>query len=147
MKDPHPPALIALPGNGPRASSPSREDTQGPSPVDYNMELAADFPLDMVLEMLRNAALKARRTMIGRTLGGKATFKALQGCLKLHLPAPFSTIMLLTRGYFEILFKDEEGAKAMKKLATVDWSGWTLSFSKYSASFKLNAQGAEAHLT
>jgi hypothetical protein len=115
--------------------------------VDYNMELAADFPLDMVLEMLRNAALKARRTMIGRTLGGKATFKALQGCLRLHLPTPFSTIMLLTRGYFEILFEDEEGAKAMKKLAAVDWSGWTLSFSKYSASFKLNAQGAEAHLT
>jgi hypothetical protein len=147
VKDPHPLALIAHPGSGPGASSPSGEDTQGPSPVDYNRELAADFLPDMVLEMQRNAALKASRSVIGRTLGGKATFKVLQDCLRLHLLVPFSTITLLTRGYFEILFEDEEGAKATRKLATMDWNGWTLSFSKYSTSFRPNTQAAEAHLT
>ncbi len=111
------------------------------------MELAADFPPNMVLEMQRNAVLKARKTVIGRTLGGKVTFKALQDCFKLHLPVPFSVVTLLTRGYFEILFDDEEGARATRKLVTVDWSGWTLSFSKYLASFKPNAQGATTHLT
>jgi hypothetical protein len=110
------------------------------------MELAADFPPDMVLEMQRNAALKARRTIIERTLGGKVTFKALQDCLKLHLPAPFSVVTLLTRSYFEILFEDEEGAITTRKLAAVEWSGWTLSFSKYLASFRSNVQGAEALL-
>jgi hypothetical protein len=80
-------------------------------------------------------------------LGGKVTFKALQECLKLHLPAPFSAVTLLTRGYFEILFEDKEGARATRKLPAVDWNGWTLSFSKYSVSFKPNIQGAEAHLT
>jgi hypothetical protein len=114
------PFLIALPGNESRATPPTGEVIQGPSLVDYNMEIAADFPLDMVLKMQRNAAKKARRTVIGKTLGGKATFKALRDCFKLHLLAPFSTVTLLTRDYFEILFKDEEGAKATRKLAAVE---------------------------
>jgi len=81
--------------------------------MDYNMEIVADFPLDMVLKMQRNVTKKVHKTVIGKTLGGKATFKALQDCLKLHLPAPFSTVTLFIRGYFEILFEDEEGAKAI----------------------------------
>ncbi|CAM6011211.1 unnamed protein product [Sphagnum balticum] len=136
VKDPPPPFLSTHPGSGPRAPFLSGEATQGPSPVDYNMELVVDFSQDMVLEMQRNVALKARRTVIGRTLGGKVTFKALQDCLKLHLPAPFFVVTLLTRGYFEILFDDEKGARATRKLATMEWSGWNLSFSKYSTSFR-----------
>ncbi|CAM6021601.1 unnamed protein product [Sphagnum balticum] len=42
---------------------------------------------------------------------------------RLHLPAPFLTVTLLTRGYFEVLFEKEEGAKAARKLTAVEWSG------------------------
>jgi hypothetical protein len=38
--------------------------------MDYSLELEAEFPTDMVIEMQGNAAKKARRTIIGRTLGG-----------------------------------------------------------------------------
>jgi hypothetical protein len=93
-------SLDTLPGNGTGASSPSGEDTQGPSPVDYNLEIAAEFPPAMVIELQKNVALRARKTVIGRTLTGRASFKDLQDCLRLHLSAPFSTVTLLTRGFF-----------------------------------------------
>jgi hypothetical protein len=115
--------------------------------VDYSLELEADFPKEMVIEMQGNAARKARRTVIGRTLGGRASFKALQESLKLHLPATFVSAMLLTRGFFLILFEDEEGATSTRKLATVEWNGFNLSFSRYNLNFDANAQGAEALLT
>jgi hypothetical protein len=86
----------------------------------------------MVIELQKNAALKTRKTVIRRTLAGRSSFKDLQDCLRLHLPAPFLTVTLLTRGYFEILFEKEEGARATRKLAVVEWSGWALSFSRYS---------------
>ncbi len=85
--------------------------------------------------MKENAAKKARRTVIGRTLGGRATFKTLFDCLKLHLPAPPISATLLTRGYFEILFEDEEGAKATRRLTTMEWSDLRLSFSQYIPNF------------
>jgi hypothetical protein len=85
--------------------------------------------------------------VIGRTLAGRASFKDLQDCLRLHLPAPFSTVTLLTRGYFKVLFENEEGAKATRKLGAVEWSGWALSFSRYSALFRSNEHGAETLLT
>jgi hypothetical protein len=142
-----PTSLDALPGNGTGASSPSGEDTQGPSPVDYNLEIKAEFPPTMVIELQRNVTLRARKTVIGRTLAGRASFKDLQDCLRLHLPAPFLTVTLLTRGYFEVLFEEEEGAKAARRLVAVEWSGWALSFSKYSALFRPNEHGAETFLT
>ncbi|CAN5974574.1 unnamed protein product [Sphagnum jensenii] len=80
--------------------------------------------------MQGNAARKARRTIIGRTLGGRASFKALQESLKLHLSATFVSTTLLTRGFFLILFEDEEGATSTKKLASVEWNGLSLSFSR-----------------
>ncbi len=85
--------------------------------------------------------------MIERTLGGRASYKDLVDYLKLHLPAPFVTITLLTRGYFQILFEEEDGPRATRKLAAVEWSGWALSFSKYSENFKPNEQGAEKLFT
>jgi hypothetical protein len=111
------------------------------------LEIETNFPPDMVLDMQRSATQKTRKMVIGRTLGGRASYKDLLDCLKLHLPTPFSTITLLTRGYFEILFEDEDGARATRKLAAVEWSGRALSFSKYSANFKPNEQGAESLLT
>jgi len=81
--------------------------------------------------------------VIRRTLAGRASFKDLQDCLKLHLPAPFLTVTLLTQGYFEVLFEKEEGARTARKLVVVEWSGWALSFSKYSALFRPNEHGAE----
>lgn len=75
------------------------------------------------------------------------TFKTLQECLKLHLPISFTSATLLTRGYFLILFENEEGAKATRKLTSVEWSGLSLSFSKYAPGFDANAQGVEAFLT
>jgi hypothetical protein len=39
------------PGNGTRSAPPSSEEPQGPSPVDYELELEANFPPEMLLEM------------------------------------------------------------------------------------------------
>jgi hypothetical protein len=101
----------------------------------------------MVIKLQRNAALRARKTVIERTLAGRTSFKELQDVLRLHLLAPFQTVTLLTQGYFEILFEKEEGAKAARKLAVVEWSGWALSFLRYSALFRPNEHGAEMLLT
>jgi hypothetical protein len=139
--------LDALPGNGTGAFSPLGEDTQGPSLVDYNLEIEAEFPPAMVIEVQKNAALKARKTVIGRTLAGKTSFKDLQDCLRFHFPAPFLTVTLLTRGYFEVFFEKKEGARAARKLTVVEWSGWALSFSRYSTLFRPNEHEAERLLT
>ncbi len=104
----------------------------------------ADFPIDLAVVMRESAAKKARRIVIGRTLGGRATFKALFDCLKLHLPAPFNSVSLLTRGYFEVLFENEEGAKATRRLAAIEWSGLGLSFSRYIPNFDSSSQGGES---
>jgi len=114
--------------------------------VHPSIELEAEFPTEMVIELEGATIKKARRTVIGRTLGGKASFKALHECLKLHLPTSFASTTILTRGYFLILFDNEEGAIATKKLTTVDWSGLNLSFSRFSPDFDTSAQGAEALL-
>jgi hypothetical protein len=131
--------LITRLGNGPGMTAPTGADPQGPSPVDYSLELEAEFPQDMVIEMQGNVAKKARRTVIGRTLEGRATFKALHECLKLHLPASYTSTTLLTRGYFLILFENEEGAISTRKLTTVEWSGLGFSFSRFSPDFDANA--------
>jgi hypothetical protein len=146
---PSPPSLIVQPGSGTGATSPEGEATQGPSPspIDYSVEVEVDFPKDLVSAMKENVAKKTRRTIIGRTLGGRATLKTLLNCLKLHLPISFVSVTLLTRGYFEVRFEEEEGAKATRRLATVEWSGLSLSFSRYAPNFDASSQGAEAQLT
>jgi hypothetical protein len=101
----------------------------------------------MVIEMQGNAAKKIRRSVIGRTLGGRVTFKALHKCLKLHLPTSYTSTTLLTWGYFLILFENEEGAISTRKLTIVEWSGLSLSFSRFSPDFDASAQGAEALFT
>jgi len=135
---PNPTPITRL-GKGLGTIPPTGADPQGPSSMDYSLELEAEFPQDMVLKMQGNAAKKAHRTMIDRTLGGRATFKALHECLKLHLPTSFTSTMLLTRGYFLILFENEEGAIATRKLTTVDLSGLSLSFSRFSPDFDSSA--------
>lgn len=143
---PNPPLITRL-GNGPGTTTPTGADPQGPSLVDYSLELEAEFPQDMVIEMQGNIAKKARRTVIRCTLGRRATFKALHECLKFHLPASYSSTTLLTRGYFLILFENEEGAISTRKLTTVEWSGFNLSFSRFSPNFDANVQRAETLLT
>ncbi|CAK9854806.1 unnamed protein product [Sphagnum jensenii] len=64
-----PPSLNAHPGSGPGAPSLLGEGTQGPSPIDYNLEIEADFPPDMVLDMQRSAAQKAHKTVQARCQG------------------------------------------------------------------------------
>ncbi len=149
MITPSPHSPIEQPSTGTGATSPVGEAAQGPSPspIDYSLEVEADFPKDLVSTMKENVAKKARRTVIGRTLGGRATLKSLLDCLKLHLPIALVSITLLTRGYFEILFEEEEGAKATRCLMAVEWSGLSLSFSHYAPNFDTNAQGAETQLT
>jgi hypothetical protein len=127
--------MFTQPGSRSGAAPPDGEASQGPSPIDYNLKIEADFPKELVLIMQENAAKKARRTIIGRTLGGRATFKTLFDCLKLHLPVPLVSTTLLIRGYFEILFEDEEGAKATRRLTVVEWSDLRLSFSRYIPNF------------
>jgi hypothetical protein len=80
-------------------------------------------------------------------VSGRATFKALCECLKLHLLTSYTSITLLTRGYFLILFDNEEGAISTRKLTTIEWSELSLSFSRFSPDFDANAQGVEALLT
>jgi hypothetical protein len=115
--------------------------------VDQCFVLEAEFPEEMVLEMQNAAAKKARRTVIGRMSGERASFKTLHDCLKLHLPPSFASITLLTRGYFLVLFEEEQGAIDTRKLSTVEWSGISLFFSKFSPEFDASAQGAEQYLT
>jgi len=115
------PTLNVHLGSGSGRTSPPGEEIQGPSPVNYSRELKVDFPKDLVIEMQVNAAKKARRTVIGRTLGGRTSFKMLLESLKLHLPASFVSATLLTKGFFLILFEDEEGATVTRKLAAVEW--------------------------
>jgi hypothetical protein len=67
--------LITHLGSGPGTTSPAGGDTQGPSLVDYSLELEAEFPTDMVFKMQGNAAKKTRRIVIGRTLGGERPSK------------------------------------------------------------------------
>lgn len=119
------PALIMHLSKGPKTIAPTGADPQGPSPIDYSLEIDAEFLQDMVTEMQGNTAKKACRTGIGHTLGGRATFKALHECLKLHLPTSYTSTTLLTQGYFLILFENEEGAVVTRKLEIVDWSGLT----------------------
>jgi hypothetical protein len=147
VKTPSLHTLIAQPGSGSSAAPPDGEASQGPSPVDYNLKIEANFPKELVSRMRENAAKKARRTVIGKTLGGRATFKTLLDCLKLHLSAPPVWTTLLTRGYFEILFENEEGAKASRRLIAVEWNDLHLSFSRYIPNFDASSQGAEAQLT
>ncbi len=135
VKTPSLHTLIAQPGSESGVAPPDGEAPQGPSPVDYNLKIEADFPKELVSTMRENVAKKARRTVIGRTLGGRATFKTLLDCLKLHLPAPPVSTTFLTRGYFEILFENEEGAKATRRLTAVEWNDLRLSFSRYIPNF------------
>jgi hypothetical protein len=112
--------------------------------VDFSLELEAEFPEDMVLEMQGNATKKTCRMVIGWTLGGRATFKTLHECLKLHLPVSFISATLLTRGYFLILFENKEGVMATRKLTSVEWSDLSLSFSKYTPNFDKCARSGGA---
>jgi len=57
--------LIVHLGNEPRRISPTGEETQGPSPVDYSLELEAEFSKEMVIKMQGNTVRKAHRTVIG----------------------------------------------------------------------------------
>jgi hypothetical protein len=117
------------------STPPLGEEPQGPSPVDYELELEADFLLEMVLEMQEGVVRKTRKMVIGRALGGRPTIKALQDCLKLHMPASYTSIILLTRGFFEVFFTDEEGAKLARKITTMEWSSLNLSLSWYIPNF------------
>jgi hypothetical protein len=54
---------------------------------------------------------------------------------------------MLTRGYFEVFFANEEGTKSTKKITGVEWSGLNLSFSTYVPNFDVNIQGVEALLS
>ncbi len=137
------PTLTMRPGSGLGTSSPAGADIQGPSPMDYSLEIEVEFLAEMVIEMRGNAVQKARRTIIGRTLRGRTTFKALYEYLKLHLLVLFTSATLLTRGYFLILFENEEGAISTRKLTTVEWSKLSLS-SRYTPNFDASAQGVWA---
>jgi hypothetical protein len=101
----------------------------------------------MVLEMQEGAVCKAQRMVIGRALGGRPTIKALQDCFKLHLPASYTSVTLLTRGFFEVLFTNEEGAKFARKITAVEWSGLNLSFSRYIPNFDAGVQRAKTLLS
>ncbi len=100
----------------------------------------------MVLKM-QGVVRKAQKMVIRRALGNKPTIKAVQNCLKLHLPTSYTSITLLTRGFFEVLFMDEEGAKFTMKITAMEWSGLNLSCSRYIPNFDTSVQGAKTLLS
>ncbi len=51
VKTPYLHTLITQQGSGSGAAPPDGEASQGPSPVDYNLEIEADFPKELVLTM------------------------------------------------------------------------------------------------
>jgi hypothetical protein len=106
---PSAPPLTVPQGNGTRSTPPSGEEPQGLSQVDYELELEADFPSEMVLKMQEGAVRKARIMVIGRALGGRPTIKALQDCLKLHLPASYTSVTLLTRAFSRFFSRMKKG--------------------------------------
>jgi len=59
----------------------------------------------------------------------------------------YTSTALFTRGYFLILVENEEGAVAIRKLATINWSGLSFSFSRFSLDFDASVQRTEALLT
>ncbi|CAK9867489.1 unnamed protein product [Sphagnum jensenii] len=59
-KAPPTPNLIMHSGSRPGSTSPPGADNQGPSLVDLSLELEAEFPEELVLEMQSNAAKKMR---------------------------------------------------------------------------------------
>jgi hypothetical protein len=140
---PSTPPLIAPPGNGIGSAPPLGEESQGPSRVDYELKLEADFSPEMVLEMQEGVIRKTRIMVIGRALGNRPTIKALQDCLNLHLPASYTSVTLLTRGFFEVFSTDQERAKFGKKITTVEWSSLNLSFPWYIPNFDISVQRVE----
>jgi hypothetical protein len=80
--------------NESRLTSLSGEGPQGPSPMDNDLKLDADFLLDMVTVMQEGATRKARRMLIGRTIRSKPTIKVLNDCLKLHMLTFFLSVTL-----------------------------------------------------
>jgi hypothetical protein len=75
------------------------------------------------------------------------TIKAFQDCLKLHLLTSYTLVTLLTRGFFEVFFTDEERARSARKITSVEWSSLNLSFSRYIPNFDASVQGAKTLLT
>lgn len=136
-----PPLLTPL-GNETGTACFPRDEHQGPSPIDYDLELDVEFLSKMVVEMQEGVARKARRMVLKRTLGGRPTIKVLNKCLKLHLSPSFISTTLLTQGFF-----DEEGAKSTRRITTIEWCGMNLSFFRYVSNFDAKAQGVEALLT
>jgi hypothetical protein len=84
--------------------------------------------------------------VIRKALGNRPTIKAFQDCLKLHLPPSYTSVTLLTRGFFKVFFTNEKEAKSTRKITMVEWSGLNLSFSRYIPNFDANVQGAETLL-
>jgi hypothetical protein len=52
-------------GNGSKLISASREEPQGPSLVENDLELDADFLLDIVVIMQEGVAIKVHKIIIG----------------------------------------------------------------------------------
>jgi hypothetical protein len=90
--------------------------------MDNDLELDADFPLNMVVVMQKGVARKAHKMVIKRTIEARLMIKVLNNCLKLHLSTSFISAILLMCGFFEALFLNEEGAKATQKFTSVEWS-------------------------
>jgi hypothetical protein len=53
--------------NGTRSTPPLGEEPQGPSPVEYELELEVDFPPEMVLEMQEGVVRKAQKIRPNQT--------------------------------------------------------------------------------
>jgi hypothetical protein len=74
------------------------------------------------------------------------TIKVLNDYLKFHVPTSLVLATLLMCGFFEVLFLDEEGAKATRKITSVEWNNMNFFLSRYVSNFDSNTQRAEVML-
>jgi hypothetical protein len=73
--------------------------------------------------------------VIVRCIGCNLSFKEIKECMQLYLHEAFKSVTLLMWGFLEITFTKEIGAMVSRKLATVERSGFSFSFCKWSMHF------------
>jgi hypothetical protein len=60
-KEPSAPPLDVVQNKESGTPPPEGQDTQDASPVDYSLEIEAEFPVEMVIELQKNIALRAQK--------------------------------------------------------------------------------------
>jgi hypothetical protein len=99
--------------------------------VDEDFVLKMDIPNECLELTLTNMVTQTKKMLIQKLMGKILPFKELKDCLELHLHQSFYSIKLLTRGFFEVVFLEEEGTTRVRVMAVVEWEGLSMNFFKW----------------